>query len=584
MRRDPASERCSGGPTVDRGLPFSSLRYHRTVLQTEDDIRDFLSANVGCIEPGLVFRKKELYIPNELGTRSFIDLVATDLRGHWVLIELKRSAAASREAIHEILKYVEGVKKYLAVRDHELRVIIASTEWKELLIPFSKLVEQTQIAIAGVHLVVSDSSITGEPVAVLPVEHGRILAPWCDLNYCSSETEVEQAIRDYESRNELKGLNDYLLLVLHSQDAHPAPHEAKMRLLFTGIPVDEQIAPDAEHLTFPQIASYSHILYFSSQMLREDDYWAILSKDADTIGGHREIADGLEGDELSCYLHESVHSMGEPVHRAYFEIGNPAKLAALLDLEEWEPVKLLRYGAFRRNSVLTDETLMEELRGNAGETGQKFKRVFAISNVAEVSSARNGVLGCLENNYAWRTAINLALDEVAADYPDARVDMRLFHPSTGLLTVYYSLTMPDGIYVPDYSMVAFIGETPVRVYTGWLRGVGAPRPLHSIIDEFFHGQIGELLMTMTWGGCTPSDAPLLEACGFQYASFRCDDPGQAEQFYRLEQKGWVRCVFENPFEAYARYIALHRSFFEELVQAIGERDNGGVIDGSVGGH
>jgi len=68
-------------------------------------------------------------------------------------------------------------------------------------------------------------------------------------------------------------LSDYLALVLRSKEGHPSPTEAKMRLLFTGIAVDEQVAADAEYITHPEIPRYHHILYFSSQMLREDQYW-----------------------------------------------------------------------------------------------------------------------------------------------------------------------------------------------------------------------------------------------------------------------------------------------------------------------
>jgi RecB family endonuclease NucS len=90
-------------------------RPERTKLQvvTEDEIRDLLANQLEVLEPGLCLIEKEKYIPNPLGTRGFIDLLARDASGHFVLIELKRSDASAREAIHEILKYVEGVKYHL---------------------------------------------------------------------------------------------------------------------------------------------------------------------------------------------------------------------------------------------------------------------------------------------------------------------------------------------------------------------------------------------------------------------------------------------------------------------------------------
>lgn len=124
-------------------------------------------------ESGLKLVSKEQYIPNTLGTRSFIDLVARDRDGLLVLIELKRSSTASREAIHEILKYVEGVKGHLAIREDELRVIIASTDWSELLVPFSRFLKETTIQISGLKLAVTSESIESNPVEALAVEEGR---------------------------------------------------------------------------------------------------------------------------------------------------------------------------------------------------------------------------------------------------------------------------------------------------------------------------------------------------------------------------------------------------------------------------
>jgi len=76
----------------------------------EAELRDLLATQIHVLESGLVLVDKEKYIPNTLGTRSFIDLLARDTDNKWVLIEVKRSDAAAREAIHEIYKYVEGVK------------------------------------------------------------------------------------------------------------------------------------------------------------------------------------------------------------------------------------------------------------------------------------------------------------------------------------------------------------------------------------------------------------------------------------------------------------------------------------------
>ena len=96
----------------------------------EAELRDRIADHIEVLENGLVLLKKEKYIPNSLGTKGFIDLYAKDEKGNHVIIELKKSDASAREAIHEVFKYVEGVKSYLGARDHEIRVIVASTDWK----------------------------------------------------------------------------------------------------------------------------------------------------------------------------------------------------------------------------------------------------------------------------------------------------------------------------------------------------------------------------------------------------------------------------------------------------------------------
>ncbi len=96
--------------------------------------------------------QKEQYIPNEYGTKSFIDLYATDEEKRHVLIELKRSDAAARQAIHEVNKYVESVKRHFGAKDSEVHVIIASTEWAELLLPFSRFYADAGFSVEGMQI------------------------------------------------------------------------------------------------------------------------------------------------------------------------------------------------------------------------------------------------------------------------------------------------------------------------------------------------------------------------------------------------------------------------------------------------
>lgn len=74
-------------------------------MLSEAEIRDQLATRLTILEPGLVLLAKEHPLPNAFGSKGFIDILAKDCLGNRVIIEVKRSNATARQALHEILKY-----------------------------------------------------------------------------------------------------------------------------------------------------------------------------------------------------------------------------------------------------------------------------------------------------------------------------------------------------------------------------------------------------------------------------------------------------------------------------------------------
>ena len=74
---------------------------------TETDLRDHVAADLTLLEAGLTLVTTEFPLPNAVGTRGRVDILARDRHGMWVVIELKRSNTSAREALHELAKYVE---------------------------------------------------------------------------------------------------------------------------------------------------------------------------------------------------------------------------------------------------------------------------------------------------------------------------------------------------------------------------------------------------------------------------------------------------------------------------------------------
>jgi hypothetical protein len=82
----------------------------------EDRIRDKLSTRLDLIEASLSLIRVNYALPNSEGTRGFIDILAHDRHGVFVVIELKRNGKTAREAPDLRRFLCAGVKPTPAAR------------------------------------------------------------------------------------------------------------------------------------------------------------------------------------------------------------------------------------------------------------------------------------------------------------------------------------------------------------------------------------------------------------------------------------------------------------------------------------
>ena len=110
----------------------------------EHDLRDFLARNLRLIEPGLTVYSDEGMTGVEfpVGGR-FIDILAIDASGGFVVIELKVSKGYDR-VVGQLLRYVNWIRQNLADPDQRVRgVIIAKRISEDLLLACSSLNDVT---------------------------------------------------------------------------------------------------------------------------------------------------------------------------------------------------------------------------------------------------------------------------------------------------------------------------------------------------------------------------------------------------------------------------------------------------------
>jgi Endonuclease NucS len=139
-------------------------------MLNESKIRDSLTTQLHLIESGLIFEGIESPLKNLEGSGGRLDIYARDQFDHRVIIEIKRSDKSAREAIHELYKYISLFRETYGIDESEIRCILISTEWKELLLPFSTFVFDTEYEVSGYKLIISEvgSILNIEKISPLP--------------------------------------------------------------------------------------------------------------------------------------------------------------------------------------------------------------------------------------------------------------------------------------------------------------------------------------------------------------------------------------------------------------------------------
>lgn len=251
-----------------------------------------------------------------------------------------------------------------------------------------------------------------------------------------------------------------------------------------------------------------------------------------------------------------------------------------------EDSRYITHGVFSRNKLLTDDAIIEELSGSEGTTNQRFKRRISTNNISHLASARAAVANCLEQNEIWRDQILRELGEIAIQFPNSEIDINIFNPSSGLITLFLAATDQNGVlYVPNYGLTIHDGNNVPRLYYGCLVDTGGGLSFQKIIKKYYDGHLFGLLFTLSWGGYEGRDLAILEDLGLSYRSFRCDLDGDARNYFVWRDDAWRPTEFINPLTTVFEFLAKREVLVSDLILEIGARWDGQIIrDDSVGEH
>lgn len=428
----------------------------------EHVIRDKLVQDLGIIEPGLTVLDKEHHLPNTSGAAGFVDILAKDLIGHLVLIELKRSDSAARTAMHELFKYTALVKQNTRLGPDRVRCIVVSTEWHELLVPFSEFVRLTPFSTTGYRLSIAQDGTPTAAERITPLE-GDLPFELCPL---------------------------YGLFCFSSPDRRAFASMATVSLLRQAGVADFVIL-ETDYGGGSSAVIFPYAMWVIINRVAENHRGELLEQQILPIGSLE------DGDHPDWPLEEAIITAlngSEDLQRDDTENGYPEKLAGDMN-KGWIVSSIVRSGSlFPDTQVMSDEEVLAICQGIEGGNTVLFTSISSPQYRANWESFCSGIERTLSGNSGWLTCIMRCLRAAAEETPTCRVAAQIYNPLSILRSLKHVATDAEPVaYVPSVD-IAIASENGVDLCLlkgelVWDRGV-PPASCRQIIEDVYDGTEG----------------------------------------------------------------------------------------------
>ena len=378
--------------------------------------------------------------------------------------------------------------------EERIRVILVSTEWHELLVPFSEYVRIADYPISGYQLEVYSS---GEAKKTTPVQPGptseeRKICPSHMIYLFASAGGRDRGTPQIASAIFEAGISDFCIVELDSS-------------------VREIPYPYASYAAMDAIASSERSLFAERLLidLRAEEF-----------------------DENPWFLEDSVwakiNSRASCVDN--MEIGYPEKFSAVL--LSWEIRRIYRSGRFSTVEVMPDDVIIEELVGLTGSHPAAFRAVASPKFRLAWTDTLQRAQVCMAPNAMLKSAFDWYTRDVTC--PEATVMVSIFNPANIMASLYAFATRADPSYFPSFEIVVSQGEK-VRILEGFLKWDGTtpedPEKLASRIER----DPWNFFFLWTSGGLAEYDSRLMRAHGLALAFVETTLNAGGEPVYR-----WVR--------------------------------------------
>ncbi|WP_175749832.1 endonuclease NucS domain-containing protein [Burkholderia pyrrocinia] len=197
------------------------------LFANEDELRDAIADKLHLLEPGLQYIDKNYAVQNLNGANGSLDILAKDKYGNFVVIEVKRSDAAARQALHELSKYVSLFLEDQQVDSQKIRCFVVSTDWHELDVPLSYFRESVDVDVKGFLVEASGHTLKISERTLPSIDRLPKLCP--DARFVFFETEDllrKSAEQLREKTKDISHIRAALLLLEHDKTSVDRANQA----------------------------------------------------------------------------------------------------------------------------------------------------------------------------------------------------------------------------------------------------------------------------------------------------------------------------------------------------------------------
>ncbi|WP_052754430.1 endonuclease NucS domain-containing protein [Calothrix sp. 336/3] len=487
-----------------------------TRKSVENIIRDYLADNLSIISSNLSLIQKEYYLPNRLGTRGFIDILAKDNKNNYVIIEIKRSNEASREALHEILKYVEALKQNKEVIESEIKVIIVSTEWKELIVPFSSFANRVNFYIQGILIEVNDVNYptSVKEISPLKLKDERLFSPAHMIRLYKNKQNLQKGIESHTNTFRVKGIENFVLLILTPSENHqdlvfPEYSQTIQTLSSTLDIINYSIEPYMIYSAFVRLSKEEYL----EQIRKHPDYYEELLSS---------LEEELSDNEIYSKYEDYLLDIKPYPYSDYVEISYPSKFRhKLLEDEGWKIEEIQRFGTLKDNELLKDSVILSEIAGKSGIDGAIFDCCSDSKDNAKIEEMKKGAKRVLCENKVWLNHIKLILEHHIESENKHSFDiaLKIYSPNNILFSIYKQIKENNNyLWLPCYKLSLYFSDKKQKSYFGTIEWNGKKADIDNLINKYYQGKPSSLALPVFWGGYEENNSHIMEELGFSFGT------------------------------------------------------------------